>query len=138
MRASHLSHLIETQFLPLCSRPSGQTKKITLRENRDPEIISLLFASVDLCTHSSNKEWHSLPEWGNPNDAAKICCIEGSPMAWPKLSRTTIEAYKVAFASSAIQYDTSERANTLLPNPAATMKTPAVLSGGLVRRFRHV
>jgi hypothetical protein len=46
-------------------------------------------------------------------------------------------AYKVAFASSEIQYDTRDKANTLLPNPAAKIKTPwevqqiLTLSGGV-------
>lgn len=51
--------------------------------------------------------------------------MEGSPTAWPRLSRTTIAAYNVAFASSAIQYETRDRAETLLPNPAAKINTPS-------------
>ena len=35
-----------------------------------------------------------------------------------------MEAYKVALISFEIQYDTSDRALTLLPNPEAKMKTP--------------
>ena len=36
-------------------------------------------------------------------DAANICCIDGSPIEWPKLSSTMIAAYIVALESSDIQ-----------------------------------
>ncbi len=50
--------------------------------------------------------------------------MAGSPIAWPTLSRTTIDAYAVAFALSEIQYEMSDNADTRLPNPAAKTKTP--------------
>ena len=49
-----------------------------------------------------------------------------------------IEAYRVALVSSEIQYDTSDRALTLLPNPEANMNTPSnyqfeILNYGVLR-----
>jgi hypothetical protein len=67
-------------------------------------------------------------------EAAKICAIIGSPIACPRLSRTTIAANSVAFASSDIQYETRESAETLLPNPAANINTP-ILVRPLVEMF---
>lgn len=72
----------------------------------------------------ATKKGRACQKGGKLKDVAKICCIEGSPIACPRLSRTVIEAYKVALASSEIQYDISESAETRLPNPAAKMKTP--------------
>ena len=60
---------------------------------------------------------------GSRNDAANICCIPGSPIMWPVLSSDVIAAYKAALELSDIQYDVSESAETLLPNPDAKMKT---------------
>ena len=60
------------------------------------------------------------------NVAAKICWRDGSPIAWPMFSRTAIAAYNAALVSLEIQYETSDKAETLLPKPEANTKTPCL------------
>lgn len=64
------------------------------------------------------------------SDAAKICSIAGSPIEWPILSRTTIAANRVALDLSDIQKETSDRAATRLPKPAAKTNTPGHIVSG--------